>query len=136
MYNIAVVDEAICASTSCNLCVTYCPEPDTILWNPAKKLAVVVVDRCKGCILCEVICNDMAKKHAIKMVSRNDIDMVAAKTLVDEARASARASGGQKVVGQPKLPGQPGEAPKAQAATATTTTATATATVEAPPSTT
>lgn len=75
MYVVAEIDEAICTSTSCSLCVQFCPEANTILWDAGKGkgLAVIVDARCKGCAVCEVVCNDMAKKHAIKMVSRTNL---------------------------------------------------------------
>lgn len=76
MYVVAQIDEAICTSTSCSLCVQFCPEANTILWDAAKGkgLAIIVDARCKGCAICEVVCNDMAKKHAIKMVSRANLN--------------------------------------------------------------
>ncbi len=72
MYVVAQVDEAICSSTSCSLCVQFCPEANTIIWDATKGkgLAIIVDARCKGCAVCEVVCNEMAKKHAIKMVQR------------------------------------------------------------------
>ena len=75
MYLVAEVDEAICTSTSCSLCVQFCPEANTILWDATKGkgLAIIVDARCKGCAVCEVVCNDMAKKHAIKMISRHNL---------------------------------------------------------------
>ncbi len=58
MYNVAFVDDSKCiAEKGCRLCIMYCPEADTILLDPEKQKAVVVVPRCKGCDLCKVVCS-------------------------------------------------------------------------------
>lgn len=57
MYNVAFVDEGKCvAEKGCRLCIMYCPEADCILLNESKK-AVIVLERCKGCDLCKVVCS-------------------------------------------------------------------------------
>lgn len=68
MYVIAQVDEAICSKKNCRLCVQFCPEPNTILYDEAKKTAFIAVDRCKGCEICVGVCDNLSKNHAIKMV--------------------------------------------------------------------
>ena len=67
MYNIAVVtDEKCVAKKGCRLCIMYCPEADCILLDTQKMVARVVMDVCKGCELCKVVC-DAAKHQAIEM---------------------------------------------------------------------
>jgi len=57
MYAIAKVKEEDCtAEKGCRLCIIACPEPDTIMYDAKKGVAVVIVDRCKGCILCVDAC--------------------------------------------------------------------------------
>ncbi len=58
MYNVAFVDDDKCiAEKGCRLCIMYCPEADTILMDLVKNKAYVVVERCKGCDLCKVVCS-------------------------------------------------------------------------------
>jgi len=58
VYNVALVDEAKCiAEKGCRLCIMYCPEADTIMLDEGTKKAIVIVDRCKGCDLCLVVCS-------------------------------------------------------------------------------
>jgi len=57
MYAVArVKDEDCTAEKGCRLCIIACPEPDTILYDKDKKVAVVQEQRCKGCILCVDAC--------------------------------------------------------------------------------
>jgi len=68
MYAVASVAEVDCiAGKGCRLCMTYCPEPNTIAYDAVRKVAVVKEARCKGCELCVVVCS---KRHAIKMALR------------------------------------------------------------------
>lgn len=70
MYAIAeVIEEKCVAHKGCRLCIMYCPEADTILFNKEKKVAEVIEQRCKGCELCVVVCN-AARHNAIVMVHR------------------------------------------------------------------
>lgn len=73
MYSVAEVDKEICSSTKCRLCTQFCPEGNTILYDDAAGTAYVAVDRCKGCEICVGICDDLAKHHAIKMVSIDQV---------------------------------------------------------------
>jgi len=58
VYNVAYVDDDKCiAEKGCRLCIMYCPEADTIMLDPEKQKAVVVLHRCKGCDLCMVVCS-------------------------------------------------------------------------------
>ncbi len=68
MYYIAHVDKEICAESACHLCTTYCPESNCINYSEEDKSAYVSVDRCKSCEICVYICDNVAKKNAIKMV--------------------------------------------------------------------
>jgi|SRR5579885_3135956 Pyruvate/2-oxoacid:ferredoxin oxidoreductase delta subunit len=76
MYLVADINVDICAQTSCKLCTQFCPEANTILYNPdlgkdkgyKYGAAYVAVDRCKGCAQCVWVCDNMAKHNAIKMV--------------------------------------------------------------------
>ena len=68
MYAVATVNETDCiAGKGCRLCMTYCPEANTINYDPVRKVAVVNEARCKGCEICVFVCS---KHHAIKMVLR------------------------------------------------------------------
>ncbi|MBI3604652.1 MAG: pyruvate ferredoxin oxidoreductase [Nitrospirae bacterium] len=70
MYAVAFVEDEKCiANKGCRLCILYCPEADTLKFDPVKKKAYVVESRCKGCELCVVVCNN-AKHNAITMVMR------------------------------------------------------------------
>lgn len=58
MYNVAYVHDDKCvAEKGCRLCIMYCPESDCILLNTEKMKAEVVINRCKGCDLCRVVCS-------------------------------------------------------------------------------
>lgn len=74
MYFIAQVDESICSTKNCRLCVQFCPEPNTILYDEKKKRAFIAVDRCKGCEICLDVCENLSKNHAIKMVSIRQVE--------------------------------------------------------------
>lgn len=75
MYLVADIAVEVCAQTGCRLCTQFCPEPNTILYSAElgkqngleHGSAYVVVDRCKGCGQCVWICDNLAKRHAIKM---------------------------------------------------------------------
>lgn len=70
MYAVAeVIDESCVAKKGCRLCIMYCPEANTILFNKENQVAVVVEQRCKGCELCVVVCSS-AKHNAIILVHR------------------------------------------------------------------
>ncbi len=69
MYSIAIIDADKCtAEKGCRLCIMFCPEPDTILFDPITKKAVVVEDRCKGCELCVEVCS---KELAATMIQKH-----------------------------------------------------------------
>ncbi len=69
MYNVAqVLDEKCVAKKGCRLCIMYCPEANTLDLNSEKMVAEVVINRCKGCELCKVVC-DAAKHEAIEMLA-------------------------------------------------------------------
>ena len=71
MYNVAFVEDDKCvADKGCRLCILYCPEADCIRLDVMKMKAFVVIDRCKGCDLCAVVCN-AAKHEAIIMAPVN-----------------------------------------------------------------
>jgi pyruvate ferredoxin oxidoreductase delta subunit len=71
MYNVAYVENDACvAEKGCRLCILYCPEADCIRLDTEKMKAYVVIDRCKGCELCAVVCN-AAKHEAIIMAPVN-----------------------------------------------------------------
>jgi pyruvate ferredoxin oxidoreductase delta subunit len=71
MYNVAYVENDACvAEKGCRLCILYCPEADCIRLDTEKMKAFVVIDRCKGCELCAVVCN-AAKHEAIIMAPVN-----------------------------------------------------------------
>jgi pyruvate ferredoxin oxidoreductase delta subunit len=71
MYNVAWIDDEKCvAEKGCRLCLMYCPEADCIRLDNRKMKAYVVIDRCKGCELCTVVC-DAAKHNAIRMAPVN-----------------------------------------------------------------
>lgn len=69
MYDVADVDVEICGSTSCRLCTQFCPESNTILFDSKRNSAYIAADRCKGCEICVGVCDNLAKHHAIKMVT-------------------------------------------------------------------
>lgn len=67
MYNVAFVEDEKCvADKGCRLCILYCPEADCVRLDVRKMKAFVVLDRCKGCDLCAVVCT-AAKHDAIRM---------------------------------------------------------------------
>ena len=71
MYNVAFVQDDKCvAQKGCRLCIMYCPEADCIKLNTRTMKAYVVIDKCKGCDLCVVVCN-AAKHNAILMAPVN-----------------------------------------------------------------
>ncbi|MEK7747671.1 MAG: pyruvate ferredoxin oxidoreductase [Nitrospirota bacterium] len=71
MYNVAYIENDSCvAEKGCRLCILYCPEADCIVLDTEKMKAFVVIDRCKGCELCAVVCN-AAKHEAIIMAPVN-----------------------------------------------------------------
>ena len=71
MYNVAFIEDDKCvADKGCRLCILYCPEADCIRLDTEKMKAFVVIDRCKGCELCAVVCN-AAKHEAILMAPVN-----------------------------------------------------------------
>jgi len=71
MYNVAhVIDEKCVAEKGCRLCIMYCPEADCIRLDIRKMKAYVVLDKCKGCELCTVVCN-AAKHEAVIMAPVN-----------------------------------------------------------------
>ena len=71
MYNVAYVDNDKCvAERGCRLCLLYCPEANCIVLDNREVKAFVVLDRCKGCELCAVVCS-AAKHEAIQMAPVN-----------------------------------------------------------------
>ena len=67
MYNVAqVIDEKCVAKQGCRLCIMYCPEVNCLDLNPKKMVAKVIIDRCKGCEICVIVC-DAAKHYAVTM---------------------------------------------------------------------
>ena len=82
MYNVAFVHDDKCiAEKGCRLCIMYCPEADTIKFDPDKKKAVVVIPRCKGCDLCKVVCSthEAISMHPVNSVT-GDIILEAKET--------------------------------------------------------
>ncbi len=80
MYLVAEISSEICSQTGCKLCLQYCPEPNTILYNDRlgkHGSAYVVVDRCKGCGQCTWVCDNMSKNHAIKLVMIDQLEQAA-----------------------------------------------------------
>ena len=69
MYNVArVIEEKCVAKKGCRLCIMYCPEANTLDLNSERMVAMVIINRCKGCEPCVVVCN-AAKHQAIDMVA-------------------------------------------------------------------
>ncbi|MEE9258991.1 MAG: 4Fe-4S dicluster-binding protein [Nitrospinaceae bacterium] len=88
MYNIAFVHNDKCiAEKGCRLCIMYCPEADTIMLDQKTMKAVVIVERCKGCDLCKVVCST---HHAITM---HPVDPVNGKIILGEAEKEAAGLG-------------------------------------------
>lgn len=73
MYDVAQIDSEICSKTSCRLCLQFCPEPNTILYDAGRRTAFVATDRCKGCGQCIWVCDHLARRHAIKLVMIDEI---------------------------------------------------------------
>ena len=93
MYNVALVhDEKCIAEKGCRLCIMYCPEADTILLNEEKMKAEVIVERCKGCDLCMVVCST----H--KAISMHPVN-AATGEVVYERKAGEAAGLGQAYAG-------------------------------------
>jgi Pyruvate/2-oxoacid:ferredoxin oxidoreductase delta subunit len=97
MYLVADINVEICSQTGCKLCMQYCPEPNTILYNEQLGqygAAYVVVDRCKGCGQCTWICDNLSKHHAIKLVMVDQLPAAAFTENVlygDKSTTAARA---------------------------------------------
>lgn len=90
MYNVAFVqDEKCVAEKGCRLCIMYCPEADCIRMDNRKDKAYVVIDRCKGCDLCVVVC-DAAKHNAIIMAP---VDGATGKIVLGKEKAESAALG-------------------------------------------
>ena len=88
MYNIALVHNDKCiAEKGCRLCIMYCPEADTVMLDQKTMKAIVIVDRCKGCDLCMVVCST---HHAITM---HPVDPVTGKVLISEDQKEAAGLG-------------------------------------------
>lgn len=73
MYLVAKIDPEICGAKKCTLCTQYCPESNTIQYDKARDTAFVSVDRCKGCMQCVWVCDNMAKAKAITMVMIDEL---------------------------------------------------------------
>jgi len=58
----AVIEEKKCIR--CKLCISVCPEPNTILFNQEKNIVTIDKERCKLCGLCVEIC----PKDAIELM--------------------------------------------------------------------
>lgn len=90
MYNVAYVQDDKCvAEKGCRLCLMYCPEADCIRLDTRKMKAYVVIDKCKGCELCTVVCN-AAKHEAIVMAP---VNAATGELLLDRKKAEAAALG-------------------------------------------
>jgi pyruvate ferredoxin oxidoreductase delta subunit len=90
MYNVAFVqDEKCVADKGCRLCIMYCPEADCIRLDVRKNKAYVMVDKCKGCELCTVVCN-AAKHEAIIMAP---VDGKTGEILLGKAKAESAGLG-------------------------------------------
>jgi pyruvate ferredoxin oxidoreductase delta subunit len=70
----------------------YCPEANCIEFNIGSKKAVVIVNRCKGCELCAIVCST---HHAITMHPVNG----ATGEIILDAGAGAAAGLGQAYAG-------------------------------------
>ena len=90
MYNVAYVDNDKCvAEKGCRLCIMYCPEADCVRFDTRENKAFVVIDRCKGCELCMVVC-DAAKHQAIIMAP---VDGKTGKILLGKSKAESAGLG-------------------------------------------
>ena len=73
MYLVANIDPKICGESKCTLCTQFCPEANTIQFDKERNTAFVSIDRCKGCMQCVWVCDEMAKHKAIKMVMIDEL---------------------------------------------------------------
>lgn len=73
MYLVANIDPKICGDSKCTMCTQYCPESNTIQFDKERNTAFVSVDRCKGCMICVWVCDNMVKHNAIKMVMIDEL---------------------------------------------------------------
>ncbi len=90
MYNVAFVEDDKCvAQKGCRLCIRYCPEADCIRLDTRKMKAYVVIDKCKGCDLCVVVC-DAAKHEAIRMAP---VNAATGEILLDKEQTESAALG-------------------------------------------
>lgn len=88
MYNVAFVDEEKCiAQKGCRLCIMYCPEADCILLDSVKMKAKVIINRCKGCDLCKVVCST---HNAISM---HPVNQITGEIILDGAEAESAGLG-------------------------------------------
>jgi pyruvate ferredoxin oxidoreductase delta subunit len=88
VYNVAFVHNDKCiAEKGCRLCIMYCPEADTIMLDENTKKAIVIVDRCKGCDLCKVVCST---HNAISM---HPVDQTTGKIQLTAEQAEAAGLG-------------------------------------------
>ncbi|MBU2495617.1 MAG: 4Fe-4S binding protein [Candidatus Omnitrophota bacterium] len=58
MYFAAEVEQEKCKG--CKLCIFSCPEPNAIIFKPAKKKVSIDPKRCKACGLCLEACKFLA----------------------------------------------------------------------------
>ena len=90
MYNVAYVNDDKCiADKGCRLCIMYCPEADCVRLDTRKMKAFVIIERCKGCDLCVVVC-DAAKHNAILMAP---VDGATGKIILGVQKAESAALG-------------------------------------------
>jgi pyruvate ferredoxin oxidoreductase delta subunit len=90
MYNVAYVENEKCvAEKGCRLCILYCPEADCIRLDVRLMKASVVIDRCKGCELCAVVCT-AAKHDAIIMAP---VDGATGEIILNKEKTEAAALG-------------------------------------------
>ena len=88
MYNVAFVDDDKCiAEKGCRLCIMYCPEADTIMLDETKMKATVILNRCKGCDLCKVVCST---HNAISM---HPVNPVTGQIILEEDQAETAGLG-------------------------------------------
>ena len=83
MYLVAKIDPKICGATKCTLCTQFCPEANTIQFDKARNTAFVSVDRCKGCMQCVWVCDNMARHKAIEMIMIDELEPEFVKTTLD-----------------------------------------------------
>jgi len=88
VYNVAFVDDDKCiAEKGCRLCIMYCPEADTIMLDETKMKATVILNRCKGCDLCKVVCST---HNAISM---HPVNPVTGQIILEEDQAETAGLG-------------------------------------------